>query len=391
MKKSRPKKDNPKHIAMNPNDAYKKMLQASLGSGVSSMIFSPGTSAMSYIDNKFKVGDRIIGNEHASRYTVTCRGWTGVVVRLHPHGGIIVCGEEGDTMNFNVEDSCFDLLGDAIKPKKKEIVFDLSKLDALIIDLAVKQEISAVLKQHKHKDKLFKDWGLEDTVKYGRGMTFLFYGLPGTGKTYGAHCIAEVLGQELLTIGAAEIQTQEPGGANRNIQEAFKEATSKNKILFIDECDSLITNRDDVGMILGGEINTLLTEIEKSEGVVILATNRIENLDAALERRISLIVEFPEPSFTQREEIWKKMLPVKMPLVEEVTPAKLAEHKLTGGQIKNVLMHAARMAVSDESEKVGVKHFETAINRVISSKSLIMGTGSRYKQTIKVKQDYSHN
>lgn len=264
--------------------------------------------------------------------------------------------------------------------KPKEIPkLDESKLEPLIIDENVKKEIAAVLKQHEHSVKIFEEWGLGEVIEYGRGMTFMFYGPPGTGKTWGATCIAKAMGRELLIIGAAEIQSQEPGGANRNIQAAFAEAKKKHKLLFIDECDSLITSRADVGMILGSEINTLLTEIEKFEGVLILATNRIDTMDEALERRISLIVEFPEPDFNMRQKIWETLLPKKMPIDKTLTTKKLAEMKLTGGQIKNCILQAARLAVSEESHTVEKKHFERAISRVMSSKGL-MGATSRYRQ-----------
>lgn len=272
-----------------------------------------------------------------------------------------------------------------VKELPKPKVFELSKLDALVISDTVKTEILAVLKQHKYADKLFKEWGLGDTIEYGKGMSFLFWGKPGTGKTWAASCISKVFGAELLTLSAAEIQTSEPGGANRNIQNAFKEAKKSHKVLFLDECDSLITSRSDVGMILGGEINTLLTEIEKFEGVCILATNRIDTLDEALERRIALIVEFPEPTFAERKIIWEKLLPKKMPLEKEVTPEKLAEHKLTGGQIKNVVLQAARLAVAADQSNVTLTNFIAAVERVHKSKEL-MGKRPQHNQ-IRVHQD----
>ncbi len=256
---------------------------------------------------------------------------------------------------------------------------DLKHLDHLVMNKEAKDELVAVLKQKEHQKKMFEEWGLGEVIQYGKGMTLLFYGPPGTGKTWAATCVAKVFGTELITIGAAEIQTSEPGGANRNIQNAFAEAKKTGKVLFLDECDSLITTRSDVGMILGGEINTLLTEIEKTEGVVILATNRIDTLDEALERRIALIVEFPEPDFEQRQKIWEVMLPKKLPLATEITPKLLAEWKLTGGQIKNVLLQSARLALAEGCSKVEVKHMEAAVDRLHKSKAL-MGQKSRYNQ-----------
>lgn len=271
---------------------------------------------------------------------------------------------------------------------KKSI--NLSKLDALVIKPEVKEEIIALLKQKQHQTKIFEEWGLGETIEYGRGMTLLFHGTPGTGKTFAAHCIAKAMAQDILTISAAEIQTSEPGGANRAIQEAFAEANSHNKILFLDECDSLIFDRSSLGMVLGSEVNTLLTEIEKFEGICILSTNRIEGLDPALERRIALIIEFPKPNKEQRKEIWKRILPDKMPLHKEVDLDQLSTHKLTGGLIKNCVLHAARLAVASESPSVTKEHFETAVNRIKSGEKK-MGIDNNFERETGVSRSVVRN
>lgn len=325
---------------------------------------------------KFKIGDRVKCIDGGKRGA----GWKlGEIFKIYSNtadsfGGYI-CWRKDQTSGGVYENS----LELVIPPKPKPIKIDFAKMDSVVMEKQAKDEIIAVLKQHQHHVKLFDEWGLGEVIEYGKGMTFLFYGPPGTGKTWAAHCISKALGKEILQLGAAEIQSSEPGAANRNIQEAFKTAKEEKKILFIDECDSLITNRKDVGMVLGSEVNTLLTQIEKSEDVVILATNLIENLDPALERRISLIVEFPEPNYNQRLEIWKKLIPKKLPIEGEVVLDRLAEYKLTGGQIKNAVLQAARLALADEHPKVSLAHFDSAIKRIHGSKSL-MGTASRYRQ-----------
>lgn len=327
----------------------------------------------------FKIGDEVKLRKTSGYYGGSGQlppDVVGVITRCDGDRDIEVTWGRNESNTYGPDDLCHKAM-----TVHKASAFDLTKLNPLVIDKAVKEEIEAVLKQHKNKDKLFVEWGLGETIEYGKGMTFLFYGPPGTGKTWAASCMAKVVGQELLSIGAAEIQSSEPGGANRAIQEAFKAANEWGKILFIDECDSLITSRADLGMVLGGEVNTLLTEIEKAEGIVILATNRIENLDEALERRISLIVEFPEPDHGQRQEIFKKLIPKKMPLAKDVSMEKLAENRLTGGQIKNVIVQAARLALSGDAKEVKLAHFESAIKRVQKSKSL-MGSASRYSQTV---------
>lgn len=272
------------------------------------------------------------------------------------------------------------------KKKDESIKIKQSELDRLVLPDADKKEIISVLKQAEHHEKIFDSWGLGETIEYGRGMGLLFHGPPGTGKTWAANCIAKAVSQELLVVNAANIQSSEPGGANRNIEAAFKEATTKKKVLFLDECDSLITSRNDVGMVLSSEINTLLTEIEKFEGFCILATNRIDTLDEALERRLALIIEFSDPDFKARKEIWTKLIPKKFPLDKAITFDTLAEHKLTGGQIKNVLLQAARLAAADGLQIVSLEVIERAVTRIHDSKGL-MGKRSRWVQ--RAVEDYT--
>lgn len=262
---------------------------------------------------------------------------------------------------------------------------DESELKKLVVTEDVRNDIIALLKQSKYTTLIFDEWGLGTTVEYGKGMSMLFWGGPGTGKTWAANCIAKATGRELLVINAANIQTSEPGGANRNIEQAFTTAREKDNVLFLDECDSLITTRDDVGMILSSEINTLLTQIEKFEGICILATNRIDSLDEALERRLALIIEFPDPDFAARKAIWGVLVPQKMPLGTGVTLDALAEYKLTGGQIKNVLLQAARLAAASEAGKVELVHVAAAVKRIQNTKGLM---GTQRQASIGGKRDY---
>lgn len=320
--------------------------------------------------HSFKVGDevRCTDGYHHTHFDgiAVIVDITPVLFRLQLDNGVRWLYDANDLSSLEVV-SNKQAMAKTVLSKK----LDLAHLEALVIDTSVKDEISAVLKQHKNHKTLFEDWGLGDVIEYGKGMTFLFWGPPGTGKTWGAHCIAKALGTELLIISSAEIQSSEPGGANRAIQQAFAEAKSSGKVLFIDECDSLISSRADLGMILASEVNTLLTEIEKYEGVLVLATNRIEHMDEALERRISLIVEFPLPKYEERLAIWKRMLPEKLPLGIDVAIESLAADKLSGGQIKNVVLAAARLALSQEHDRVSKTHFDSAIARVLKSKDLL--------------------
>lgn len=246
----------------------------------------------------------------------------------------------------------------------KPIIVNLEILKKVKLPEDKMEAIVSVLKQSTHQKKIFEEWGLGETIEYGRGMTMLFHGVPGTGKTYCANKIAESLGKKLMSVTTAEIQSSTPGEAERNIMEAFAEATKKKEVLLFDECDSLLYNRNNVGMIIGSEINCLLREIEKFEGVCILTTNRVSELDEALERRLSLILKFPEPDAEMRKAIWEGLLPKKLPLAPDVKLEELYQYELTGGLIKNVILNAARYAAADEVLGVEHKHFKAALTAV---------------------------
>lgn len=245
--------------------------------------------------------------------------------------------------------------------------FKIEELDKVILPEATRKSIVSVLKQHQHSKKIFQEWGLGEVIEYGKGMTMLFFGPPGTGKTWAAVCIARAMGKQIKIVDSAQVQSSEPGGMERALQAIFAEAKKKKEVLFIDECDSMIQSRDGMGQIMSAENNCLLKEIENFEGMLILATNRVNELDSALERRISLVLEFPEPDEEGRRLIWKRFLPEKMPLGKGVTPDVLAKYVLTGGFIKNAVLGAARLAVSDDSATVNIDHFKGAIEHIESS------------------------
>lgn len=304
----------------------------------------------------FEEGDTVVNTKECSRTT------TGVVYTVQKVDGELKIESCTCTQTWlRVEPV------KAEEKRKKKLT-----LDKLIIPEEDKQAILAVINQHSHSSLIFDSWGLGETIEYGKGMGLLFWGGPGTGKTFGALQIAKALEKELHIVSPAEIQSQEPGGANRAIVEAFKIAKDKKRVLFFDECDGLVMDRTHLGPILAGEVNSLLTELEKFEGVAIFATNRAEHLDPAMERRLALILEFKLPTKEQRLEIWKNLIPKKMPL-EGVELEKLAEFALSGGQIKNVVLGAARIAANLNKRKVHDVHFAEAIKRVYAGKG-VLGT-----------------
>jgi len=226
---------------------------------------------------------------------------------------------------------------------------------------AVDEAISSVLRVD-----LLEKWGLNEHFEKGLTNSILIYGPPGTGKTMVSESIAGVLNQNLMRISSGTIQSNIPGQTERNITESFQKALQNKAVILFDECDSLLSNRNNVGTILAAEINTLLTEIERFEGVVILTTNRLHQLDPALQRRIVARVKLDTPNFSARKMIWQKLMPKKMP-TGNLDYDKLAVHEVTGGQIKNAIVGAARKAIATGKNKVLHKYFDDAVLREVTA------------------------
>lgn len=264
--------------------------------------------------------------------------------------------------------SITDYIKNILKTEKdKERLKWLKTFDNCILPDDVKETIEEALTTVLRKD-VFEKWGVYDHFEKGITNSILIYGPPGTGKTMVSESIASVLGKNLMKVSSADIQSPLPGRTEKNIIEAFAQAKREDAVLLFDECDSILYNRNAVGMILAAEINALLTEIERFEGVVILTTNRLHRLDDALQRRIIARVHLGKPNLDARKQIWKKLIPPKVPLAGKIDYGKLAKFELTGGDIKNCVLLAIRKAVARNEKKVTMQHFLVASQSVQNAK-----------------------
>lgn len=189
-------------------------------------------------------------------------------------------------------------------------------------------------------------WGVTEVVKYGRGSLFLFTGAPGTGKTSTAHAIADRLGKRVLNVDIPTFVGHSE--AARFLPGLFREARLHNALLFFDECEALFASRR-----IGNELMTLLlTELERFEGVAVLATNLADKLDQALDRRVLVRVDFPRPDGIARERIWRMLLPPRAVLAPDVDVTALARrHDIAGGYIKNAVLNAVAASVADGASR----------------------------------------
>ncbi len=267
--------------------------------------------------------------------------------------------ETGKVGNWGVACDFYILSGKGLKGGASKI------WETLVLPPEYEKLILSTVEQIKDEtyEKIFVEWGFGETIEKGRGSILLFYGMPGTGKTMCAEGIAEKLGKDYIMLSSADFQSPIPGETERNMKTAFEKATVKDLVVILDECDSILVNRDRVGAILAGEINCLLSEIERFEGVCIMTSNRSVELDPALARRIALKLEFPMPDASVREKIWRKLIPEKAPLAKDVDLKALSKFEISGGQIKNAILLGARLACSEKAEEISMKDFSEGIKR----------------------------
>lgn len=299
---------------------------------------------------KAKVGDRIVLVKH-----------NGGNVRVGDKGVITDVGVgDGYVANFPAQSqytmnpSHFELDNEPELPKVKV------DFDTVVIADHKREQILEALEQINQQKLIFETWGFGETIEKGRGVSMLFYGPPGTGKTLMAQAIANKHDMKLKIIATADVESSSPGEAERNIRQHFADATREKSIMLFDECDSLIYTRQNVGPIMGAQVNELLSQIERFEGITIFTTNRLGTLDEAVNRRLALKLEFDMPDREQRAEIWQRMFPIKAPLDEAVDWLRLAIVEITGGYIKNCVLRAARMAaaekIPDKEKKITMAH-----------------------------------
>lgn len=212
----------------------------------------------------------------------------------------------------------------------------------------------------QNRPLVLEDWGLGKKLAAGNGVSALFTGQPGTGKTLAAQIIANQLGIDLYRIDLSTVVSKFVGETEKNLEHVFSEAAESNALLFFDEADTIFGKRSEVkdaqDRYANLEVGYLLQRMEAYSGVAILATNLRANLDDAFTRRLNFIITFPFPDEEYRLKIFKVLMPPGLPLDSDVDLEWMANHfKLAGGSIRNILMSAAYQAAR-ENGKVSQRH-----------------------------------
>ncbi len=225
-------------------------------------------------------------------------------------------------------------------------------------------EIREFISRVKHRRTVYERWGFGRKVAKGLGLSALFAGPPGTGKTMVAGLIAEELKLDLYQVDLSKVTSKWIGETEKNLADLFDAAEAGHAILLFDEADSLFAKRTDVKSSVDRyanlEVNYLLQRMESFAGITILTTNNDAAIDEAFRRRLSLKVDFPLPEHDERLRLWRTMLPTEAAVAADIDYESLADrYEMSGGYIKNAALRAAFLA-ADEGVPISMRHLTRA-------------------------------
>ncbi|HEX4281756.1 MAG TPA: ATP-binding protein [Solirubrobacteraceae bacterium] len=228
--------------------------------------------------------------------------------------------------------------------------------------LSLLRSISAYL---RYRERVLGDWGFDALVAGEHGVKVLFFGESGTGKTMAARVLAGDLGLELYRIDLATVVSKYIGETEKNLDRIFAAAQDSNAILFFDEADAVFGKRSEVkdahDRYANIEVAYMLQKMESYDGAVILATNLRSNIDDAFLRRLDIAIEFPFPDVEERQAIWRRLVPARAPIAEDVDLDLLAgKFRLSGGSIRNCSLAAAFLA-ADDGGMIAMRHLVQAV------------------------------
>jgi hypothetical protein len=232
----------------------------------------------------------------------------------------------------------------------------------LILDNRANKILREISIHVRQRTRVYQTWGFAERSARGLGISALFAGPSGTGKTTAAEALARDLGVDLYRIDLSALVSKYIGETEKNLRQVFDAAEDGGAILLFDEADALFGKRSEVkdshDRFANMEVSYLLQRMEAYRGLAILTTNMRDALDSAFMRRIRFVVEFPFPSPEQRAVIWERMFPAHTPTLA-LDVHKLARLNLSGGSIRNVALGGAFLA-AEEGVPIQMRHLQEA-------------------------------
>ncbi|NOK36374.1 AAA family ATPase [Corallococcus exercitus] len=247
--------------------------------------------------------------------------------------------------------------------------------DDLVVPPHLRDTLVDIVGFYRAAPRVRAEMGLSGTSPLGRGLSCLFSGSPGTGKTFAAQCLASALGLNLYRIDLSQVVSKYIGETEKALSRVFEEAEAGHGILLFDEADALFGKRSEVkdahDRYANVEVAYLLQRMESFEGISILTTNLRSNMDTAFLRRLRFVLEFPMPDASMRTSLWQRSLPPAVrwapgldlrPFVERFT--------LAGGSIYNIGVSAAHLAAAEPDGLVRIEHLVRATYRELEKVGL---------------------
>jgi hypothetical protein len=238
----------------------------------------------------------------------------------------------------------------------------LAQWDDLVLPEQPRRVLRSIASQVRQRHRVYEEWGFAEKSARGLGMTALFAGASGTGKTMAAEVLARELRLDLYRIDLARVVSKYIGETEKNLSQLFDAAEGSAAILLFDEADALFGKRSDVkdshDRYANIEVSYLLQRMESYRGLAILTTNMRSAIDAAFVRRIRFIVQFPFPDAQHRAAIWRAAFPARI-TTTSLDWDRLAQLNVAGGQIRNIALTAAFVA-ADRDEDIGMRHLAEA-------------------------------
>jgi hypothetical protein len=238
-------------------------------------------------------------------------------------------------------------------------------LDDVQLPASERLQLERLVLHARQRWTVANDFGFAGRSERGLGLSALFYGESGTGKTFAAEAVASALGLGLACTELATLQSKYIGETEKNLRRIFDAAEEGGAVLFFDEADALFGKRTDAkdshDRYANIEVNYLLSRMEQFTGVAILATNLKQALDPAFMRRMRFVVGFPFPGVAERTAIWQRVFPAETPLAN-LEYDRLARFALSGGSIFNAALSAAHDAAADgPGHPVTMRHLLDAV------------------------------
>jgi len=253
-------------------------------------------------------------------------------------------------------------------------------LNELVLPTAQAQQLREIVAAMSVLGRVHHDWGTAQAWNES-GLSVLFCGPPGTGKTMAAEALAHELDLPMYRIDLSQVVNKYIGETEKNLRRIFDAAETSDCLMFFDEADALFGKRTEVkdahDRFANIEISYLLERMERFKGLAVLASNRRKDLDEAFTRRLRHIVEFPVPGVIEREQLWRQVFPTQVDISELDCRWLAQQFDIAGGHIRSAAFNACLLAASKQSTaspaRVDMPHVLTAIKRELEKMNRVAG------------------